>query len=128
MFPTGAPRPTASNLNFVAGETVPNLVVAKIGVGGKVSLFNRFGGTHLIADVAGWFPEASGLQPMSPVRVLDTRMGVGAPVAPVGPDGSVKLSLAGKAGLPSDGCRRGRLERDGDRADGSRFRDGLSRW
>src|SRR5690606_13337358 len=30
VWPTGEPRPTASNLNYTAGQTVPNLVVAKV--------------------------------------------------------------------------------------------------
>ena len=54
-WPTGAPRPLAANLNFGPGQTVGNLVVAKVGTGGKVSLYNAGGTTHVIADVAGWF-------------------------------------------------------------------------
>jgi hypothetical protein len=34
---------------------VPNLVVVKVGAGGKISLYNSGGSTHLVADVAGWF-------------------------------------------------------------------------
>jgi hypothetical protein len=33
---------------------VPNLVVAKVGTGGKVSIFNSAGTSHVVADVAGW--------------------------------------------------------------------------
>ena len=54
VFPCGSDRPTASSLNFVAGSTVPNGVIAKIGVGGKVCLFAS-NGTHLIVDVNGTF-------------------------------------------------------------------------
>ncbi|HVL03663.1 MAG TPA: S8 family serine peptidase, partial [Acidimicrobiales bacterium] len=56
-WPTGSTRPNASNLNYVAGQTVPNLVVAKVGTNGKVSLFNLSGNTHVIADVVGWYSE-----------------------------------------------------------------------
>lgn len=56
VWPTGQSRPLASNLNFVGGRTVPNLVVAKLGVGAKVSLYNGSGSTvHLVVDVAGWY-------------------------------------------------------------------------
>ena len=41
--PNGTPRPLASNLNFVAGQTVPNLVVAKVGADGKVAVYNDAG-------------------------------------------------------------------------------------
>jgi hypothetical protein len=55
VFPAGQLLPLASNLNFVAGENVPNLVVAKVGTGGKVTVYNSAGSTHVIFDVVGWF-------------------------------------------------------------------------
>ena len=56
MYPAGGSRPDpASNLNFVPGETVPNLVMVKTGTGGKVSFYNSAGSTDMIADVVGWF-------------------------------------------------------------------------
>lgn len=58
VSPAGTPLPLASNLNFVAGQTIPNLVIAKIGTNGEVSLTNNTGSVHVIADVAGWFPTA----------------------------------------------------------------------
>lgn len=54
-WPTGSPQPTASTLNTEVGQATPNLAIVKIGDGGNISLFNRFGSTHLIVDVAGWF-------------------------------------------------------------------------
>src|SRR5206468_3179312 len=41
VFPAGQPLPVASNLNFVAGQTVPNLVVAKVGANGMVTINNN---------------------------------------------------------------------------------------
>ena len=55
VHPGGEARPTASNLNYVAGQTIPNLVVAKVGAGGIVSIYTS-ASTHLIADVVGYFP------------------------------------------------------------------------
>lgn len=56
LYPTGAVRPNASNLNWAAaGVTVPNLVTVKIGTGGKVSVYNLAGTTHVVADVAGYY-------------------------------------------------------------------------
>ena len=54
-FPTGESRPFAANINFASGQTLSNLVVAKVGAGGKVSLYNAGGTVHVIADVAGWY-------------------------------------------------------------------------
>ena len=55
VFPAGTERPNASNLNWTAGNTVPNLVTVKIGANGQVSVFNLQGNTQVIADVAGYF-------------------------------------------------------------------------
>jgi hypothetical protein len=79
VWPSGAGRPTASNLNWTAGRTIPNEVVATVGAGGSVSIFNLSGRTDVVADVTGWYRDASadpaGLQyfAVSPVRELDTR-------------------------------------------------------
>jgi uncharacterized protein YkwD len=55
VYPSGDALPNASNLNVTAGQTAPNLVVAKVGTNGQVSVFNANGFTHVIADVAGWY-------------------------------------------------------------------------
>lgn len=55
LWPTGQARPLASNLNHNPGQTVPNLVVVKVGDGGKVSLFNNLGSANVVVDVAGWY-------------------------------------------------------------------------
>ena len=55
MYPCGIEPPLASNLNFVAGQTIPNAVLTKIGTNGDVCIFNSQA-THLIADVTGLFP------------------------------------------------------------------------
>jgi hypothetical protein len=54
-WPTGELMPLASSLNFATGQTAPNLVVAKLGAGGKVSIYNGGGTANLVADVAGWY-------------------------------------------------------------------------
>jgi PKD repeat protein len=56
VYGDGSARPGASNLNFVAGQTVPNLVIAPVGANGKVDLYNGSAGTvQLIADVSGYY-------------------------------------------------------------------------
>lgn len=60
VFPTGATRPLTSNLNFSAGRSVPNLVIAKVGADGKVSVYNHAGTTDVILDVVGWFGRRRG--------------------------------------------------------------------
>ena len=55
VYPSGGSRPLASNLNYVAGQTVPNLVIVKVGADGFITLYNHSGAVHVIVDVAGWF-------------------------------------------------------------------------
>ncbi|HEY5154889.1 MAG TPA: hypothetical protein VIJ47_09160, partial [Acidimicrobiales bacterium] len=58
VSPTGSPPPLASNLNFSAGQTIPNLVVVRLGFGGQVDFTNLSGHTDVIADVVGYYVNA----------------------------------------------------------------------
>ena len=78
VFPGGL-RGLTSNLNVEAGQTAPNLVIVPISATGTVSIFTQ-SGTHLLADVMGYFTSASvpadtaGLfVPLSPERIADSR-------------------------------------------------------
>lgn len=55
VWPAGAARPLASSLNWQAGWTVPNAVVAPVGLGGRVSVFNNAGAVDVVADLGGWY-------------------------------------------------------------------------
>ena len=104
VYPAGAERPTASNLNLDAGQTRPNLVVVKVGAEGRVDLFNFKGNLHLVADVAGYFPTGSDFTGMSPERILDTRKGLGRiGIDPVVQSETVDLQVAGVGGVPATG-------------------------
>ena len=107
-YPDGTSLPTASNLNFVKGQTVPNLVTVKVGTNGKVALRNGSGGTvQLIADVAGYYLDGAPSVPgafvaVAPQRLLDTRKGVGGS-GPVVKSGTVHLQVTGRGGVPATG-------------------------
>lgn len=81
VYADGSTEPQTSTLNYGSSRIVQNLVVAKVGADGKIALHNRSRGTvQLIADVAGYYPAASGghaFIPVDPVRMLDTRDGTG---------------------------------------------------
>ena len=55
VYPTGTSRPNVSNLNKVGAGPVPNLVSAKLGTGGAVTIYNNQSSTHLLGDLAGYF-------------------------------------------------------------------------
>jgi hypothetical protein len=101
VWPSGEPRPYASNLNFTKGQTVPNLVIVKVGADGKVAMYNDVGNVHLIADVVAWFSASSSTgaaaTAVRPARLLDTRAS-----GKVGANSSIDLKVAGVAGVPAN--------------------------
>ncbi|MFE4975286.1 PKD domain-containing protein [Kitasatospora sp. NPDC056651] len=93
-----------SNLNFVAGQTVPNLVVATVGYDGYVYLFNSsFQSVDLLADVTGYFAAkaASGYKSVTQTRVVDTRSAIGAPLGQVPGLSSFDVQMTGRNGVPA---------------------------
>jgi hypothetical protein len=105
VYPAGV-RPTASNLNFTTGETIPNLVVVPVNGDGQVAFYNNAGSVDLVADLAGYYTTSgtgSAFVALGPVRVLDTRNGTGGYSSPVGPGGMISLQVEGVNGVPASG-------------------------
>ncbi|HYN31747.1 MAG TPA: hypothetical protein VES40_03915 [Ilumatobacteraceae bacterium] len=100
--------PSTSNLNIDSGDPVPNLVLARVGAGGKIRIANFLGPTHVIADVAGWFgtggahTEGAGFAGVVPARLLDSRNGIGGPAQQFGAGEIRSLQVAGVAGVPRE--------------------------
>lgn len=103
VFPSGEARPLSSNLYLNPQQTLPNLVVAKVGANGKVSIFNAAGTVDVAADLMGFYPSASDYKAVTPKRVLDTRPGVAVGVAAgrVGQGQSIVADLRSQ-GVPPD--------------------------
>ena len=55
VWPDGGPRSGSSDLNWVGGVTIPNLVVFKLGSSGAVDLYNLSGQTDVVLDVVGYY-------------------------------------------------------------------------
>jgi hypothetical protein len=108
-YPTGSTRPLAANLNWVAGNTVSNRALLKLGEGGKITLFNNAGVADVIVDVNGFFTDATlaitggTFAPQSPVRILDTRDGTGGITGPLAAGSTVDVQIAGRGGIPATG-------------------------
>ena len=81
-YPAGAVVPFASNIDYVQGQVVPNLVEVGVGSAGQVSFFASTQ-TDLVVDVEGYTSATAaggagaGLYNAlsSPVRICDTRAG-----------------------------------------------------
>ncbi len=72
VWPCHSTRPNASNLNLTASQTSPNLAISKISphVQGVAS---AKAGTHLLADITGYYAASSSFTSVNPERLLDTR-------------------------------------------------------
>ncbi len=103
VYPDDQPRQPVSTVNFARGQTAANLTITQIGADGGVSVYNPFGTTNVVIDVEGYYRPLFGspFVPVPPRRVLDTRSGTGAPMAPVGPGGTIDLAVGGVNGLPA---------------------------
>jgi hypothetical protein len=97
LFPGGAARPQASNLNWVAGQApTPNAVTVGLGTGGKVSVYNQSGTVNIIIDIVGYYEPSPTAGPPGPEGPKgDT--GAAGPIGPKGDTGG-----AGPAGPRGD--------------------------
>lgn len=74
VYPCGSEVPLASNVNYVAGRNVANLVFVRTGEAGKVCVYTPTA-THVIVDVNGYFGGMNTISVYNSGRVADTRPG-----------------------------------------------------
>ena len=97
VYPCGT-VPLASNLNFLAEHTIANRAMTALSPTGSVCLVGP-AATHLVVDVTGWTETGAGYNPLTPVRVLDTRES-----PPLLAAGATRtLAIAGQHGVPASG-------------------------
>ena len=110
-YPTGEARPWAANLTFAPGSTVGARSMVKLGAGGRVTIYNGGGAADVVVDLGGWYTDASvagtlgALVPLTPVRILDTRIGTGGIVGLRPAQSTVDVQIAGVGGVPATGAR-----------------------
>ena len=114
VFPSLAIRPTASSLNWVAGQApVPNAVTTNIGTDGKVSFFNNGGTVNLAADIVGYYVSHEHSVPIVGADILNgtitsedvldfslSNQDVGVLFAQVNADGTIANSSGGTIDPP----------------------------
>jgi hypothetical protein len=93
VFPCDQPRPTTSNVNYTAGLTQANLVVATLDGTGSTCIYT-LARTHMVVDIQGYSSDSFGLP--QPSRVLDTR-----PQGARGAGSVTELKLGGSKNIPS---------------------------
>jgi len=95
VFPCGASVPEASNLNYRAGQTIPNAAFVKLDASGRVCVFTS-ASSSLLVDVNG-YAMPTDLTVLDPFRLYDSRSGAG--TRPSGSVTEVQVALAG--GVPA---------------------------
>ena len=117
VFPQGAMRPTASNVDYAAGVVTANRVTVPLSSGaspGEISIYSS-SSADVVVDVSGYYTAAGGTgsqftTEVSPVRVCDTRAGDPSQLTgtdtqcdakTIGANGTLTLAVAGLAGVPS---------------------------
>ena len=104
VWPCGQAQPTASNLNFAAGQTIANSVTVQTGDLGKICFYTS-AKTQLIVDSLQLYAVGKGFVPAGPTRLADTRS---APTfdgrvqggGPVLANNVLHVPVAGRAGVP----------------------------
>lgn len=107
VWPCDAERPTASNLNYVAGQVVAVAALSRVAPAGTVCVYT-LAATHIIIDAAGEFPAGSFEPLAAPERLADTREGertvdgqfAGEGLRPA--DHTYTIHVAGRASVPED--------------------------
>lgn len=109
IWPAGQPRPLASDVNFIRGQTVPNMVTVALGAQGSISIYNQLGHVNVVVDLSGYYAPSPGgdlglFRPLSPARVLDTRTPLGGHLGQLGPGQTLTMRLAGAGNVPLTGA------------------------
>ena len=78
IYPAGVTMPTASNVNFLAGQVVANRITVRVGTYGRIAVYNHTGTVKVDIDVDGYYTGTGGtgsaFVPITPVRLTDTRV------------------------------------------------------
>jgi hypothetical protein len=104
VYPAGGAWPGNSNVNFAAGQTIPNRVIVPVGAGGRITIASAALSVDVVVDVAGYFATRSTgtYTPVTPARLIDTRF---TDAGAIGPGGTRLLNIPGTGGLPTSGVR-----------------------
>ncbi|MEQ9163269.1 MAG: hypothetical protein RLN74_11195, partial [Ilumatobacter fluminis] len=97
-YPCGSTMPTASNVNYLADDVVPNFALTRLSDDGTICVQSH-ATTDVIVDVVGYVPRGSMIDALdAPARARDTRVSGPTPR----PGRTLHLELAGRFGVPRD--------------------------
>ena len=95
VYPCDQGLPVASNVNYAAGQTVANQVIAPLTGSKDVCIFS-YASANVVVDALGWFGGSSGSRFTSivPARAADTRSGIGVAPGLVGAGAVLTVDVA----------------------------------
>ncbi|MBB5873581.1 hypothetical protein F4553_007015 [Allocatelliglobosispora scoriae] len=98
---------TCSGTTLAVGGTCTVTILpraAATGAQGAYLLLTEVGGeeTWIELTLTGVAGVTGTYRQITPTRILDTRFGIGAPKAPIGPGGTLGLPVLGRGGVPGD--------------------------
>lgn len=99
---SGSPATGTSNLNFAAGQLATNLVVTQLASDGTLTVSSS-APTHVVLAAVGYYDSAAGgraYHPLDAVRVMDTRIGVGAAKGPVAGGTGASVDVSASTAVP----------------------------
>ena len=108
VYPAGVTTvPTASNVNFAAGQAIANRVTVGVGTNGQIEVYNHTGTVNVDVDVDGYYTGVGGtgsyFVPITPVRITDTRGATPLNGTPIAANTSESFNLATAAsGIPAN--------------------------
>jgi hypothetical protein len=81
VWPAGQTRPVVATLNSLDGRIKSNAAIVPAGLGGAISVYST-NDTGVVLDINGYFvdatdPSALAFYPVTPCRVVDTRLAAG---------------------------------------------------
>ena len=111
-YPQGGTAPTASNLDYVAGQVTANRVIVPLSAGGLFTVYSS-ARADVVVDVSGYYASGSGTEfnaEPTPVRICDTRPNNPSNLSgsssqcngsPLSPGQSRIVNVSNLAGVPS---------------------------
>ena len=109
VYPSGTGWDGRVTMTLTGGGNIQQQLTVALGPGQGVTIrSNAARSTHLIVDVVGYYDAgpavSNGMFGLANGRVLDTRTGLSAPRAAVGPGKKVTVAFAGRGGVPAAGA------------------------
>jgi hypothetical protein len=111
-YPQGGTAPTASNLDYLAGQVTANRVIVPLSAGGLFTVYSS-ARADVVVDVSGYYASGSGTEfnaEPTPLRICDTRPNNPSNLsgsssqcngAPLSPGQSRIVNVSSLAGVPS---------------------------